>query len=119
MSTQLQSPAVQPTVVIAPVAPQAPRLHRFTVDQYHRMIEKGIITENDKVELIDGQIVNMSPVGPSHYCAVQKLDDALSAVLPSGWHVRPQGPVTLDTGEPEPDVAIARGAIEDWNKRHP
>lgn len=43
----------------------------------------------------------------------------LRRIVPAGWHIRPQGPITLQTGEPEPDVAIARGDIDDWKLQHP
>lgn len=104
----------------APVVPLGPAtLRRFTVDQYHRMIEANIIGENDRVELVDGWIVEMSPIGPPHMTCVSLLAAALQERLPRGWTVRVQGPVTLANSEPEPDIAIVRGSIRDYVRRHP
>jgi Uma2 family endonuclease len=83
------------------------------------MIETSILDENDKVELLDGWIVQMPPVGPSHFACIQRIARVLSSLLPKTWHVRPQGPLTLSASEPEPDVTIAKGDIRDWTDRHP
>jgi Uma2 family endonuclease len=94
-------------------------VRRFTVDQYHRMIETGILTENDHVELLDGWILEMSPIGPPHATCVSLILDALQQKLPSGWLIRAQSPITLAAGEPEPDVTVVRGSIRDYRDRHP
>ncbi len=94
-------------------------LRRFTVDQYHRMIEANIIGENDRVELVNGWIVEMSPIGPPHMTCVSLLAAILQERLPRGWTSRVQGPVTLSNSEPEPDIAIVRGSIRDYVKRYP
>jgi Uma2 family endonuclease len=96
-----------------------PPVRRFTVDQYHRMIETGILTENDHVELLDGWILEMSPIGPPHATCVSLILDALQQKLPSGWLIRAQSPITLAAGEPEPDVTVVRGSIRDYRDRHP
>jgi Uma2 family endonuclease len=61
----------------------------------------------------------MSPVGPLHFACIQTIARVLNSIVPKGWHVRPQGPITLTASEPEPDVAIAKGHIRDWSERHP
>jgi Uma2 family endonuclease len=97
----------------------APPVRRFTVDEYHRMVETGILSENDRVELLDGWILEMSPIGPPHATSVGLLCAALAELMPPGWLVRAQAPVTLATGEPEPDVTIVRGGLRDYRDRHP
>jgi Uma2 family endonuclease len=96
-----------------------PPVRRFTVDQYHRMIETGILAENDRVELLDGWILEKSPVGPPHATCVSLIVDALQQKLPSGWLIRAQSPITLAAGEPEPDVTVVQGSIRDYRDRHP
>lgn len=103
----------------APVSFVPAALRRFTVDQYHRMIEAKIIGENDRVELVNGWIVEMSPIGPPHMTCVSLLAAILQEQLSSGWTVRVQGPVTLSSSEPEPDIAVVRGGIRDYVNRHP
>jgi Uma2 family endonuclease len=93
--------------------------HRFSVGQYHRMIETGILDENDKVELIEGLILEMSPIGSPHSYTVDELYSAIGNVLPPGWKVYIQRPVTLATGEPEPDNSVVRGGSADYKLRHP
>jgi Uma2 family endonuclease len=107
------SPSTVPLIV------GTPPVRRFTVDQYHRMIETGILTENDHVELLDGWILEMSPVGPPHATCVSLIVDALQQKLPSGWLIRAQSPITLAAGEPEPDVTVVQGSIRDYRDRHP
>jgi Uma2 family endonuclease len=101
-----------------PLAVAAPPVRRFTVDQYHRMIETGILGENDRVELLDGWIIEKSPIGPPHMTCVRLIVAILQEQLPAGWHARMQGPITLATSEPEPDITVVRGAIRDYRDRH-
>jgi Uma2 family endonuclease len=119
MSTPpITSETVSPSTV-EPLAAALLPVRRFTVDQYHRMIETGILGENDRVELVNGWIVEMSPIGPPHMTSVSLIFAALQERLPAGWIVRVQGPVTLQTGEPEPDLVVARGSLRDYRDRHP
>lgn len=104
---------------IWPLSANAPPVRRFTVDQYHRMIETGILGENDRVELIDGWIIDMSPIGPPHATCVALILAALRDRLPPGWILRAQDPITLDSSEPEPDIAVVRGAVRDYRDHHP
>jgi len=76
--------------------------HRFTVDEDHRLIEVGILTENDDLELIDGYLVEKLPHDPIHDGTIQVVEDALRQVLTSGWCIRVQSVVTLSRSEPEP-----------------
>lgn len=93
---------------------------RFSVDRYERMVEAGILTEDDRVELVSGEIVEMTPIDPAHAHAV----DALTLLLVEGVRrqavVRVQHPVRLPPdSEPEPDVALARSKAEGYHRRHP
>jgi len=119
MSTQLDISAFPPPPVVLPTAQWEPHCRRFSVDEYHRMIETGVLTENDRVQLIDGWIIEMPPIGPSHGTSTSLADDIIRQALPSGWYVRVQLPITLPTGEPEPDIVVARGQVRDYSKRHP
>lgn len=94
-------------------------VHRFTVDKYHRMIETGILAENDRVELLDGWILEESPIGPPDATCVSLIIEALQHMLPAGCCIRAQVPITLATGEPEPDVTVVRGGIRDYRDHHP
>lgn len=96
-----------------------PAARRFTVDEYHRMIDSSILTENDRVELIDGWVIEMPPIGPEHSTANSLTGQAIEALLPAGWIVRYQDPITLAASEPEPDVVVARGTVRDYARRHP
>jgi Uma2 family endonuclease len=95
------------------------RLYRFTVDQYHRMGESGILRESEPVELIEGFIVAMSPKSVAHRYAVDALLAILPTMLAQEWYASGQNPMRLGGSEPEPDVAILRGSYRDYHDRHP
>src|SRR3990167_11336025 len=81
---------------------------RFSVKDYHRMIEAGILTEDDRVELLEGEIVEMGRPGPPHQGTVDRLNRLFTSRLGDRVIVRVQGPVLLASveSEPEPDVAL-------------
>jgi Uma2 family endonuclease len=84
---------------------------RFTVEEYEQMGEVGILTEDDRVELIEGEIVAMSPIGPRHVDSVGILSRLLTFAVPSDVLVLVQSPVRLPNAtEPEPDIALVRFA---------
>lgn len=86
-----------------------PSLWRFTVTDYHRMAEAGILTEDDRVELIDGEIIQMSPIGGQHVDCVSRLNELLVDRRGTRFRVNIQSPVRLSGyHEPEPDVAVVR-----------
>jgi Uma2 family endonuclease len=99
--------------------PQWSGLRPFTVAEYHKMIDAGILTPDDRVELLDGYLVNKMPQNTPHCSAVQRLNKRLIRMPLIGWDIRCQAPITLVSGEPEPDCAIVRG--DDWtfDTRHP
>jgi Uma2 family endonuclease len=94
-------------------------IYRFTVEQYHRMTETGILTDNDRVELLEGLIVDKMPRNPPHDAAITRINRRLLRVLPEDWLLRVQSAVALRDSEPEPDFAIVPGPEEAYDKRHP
>ncbi len=80
---------------------------KFTVEQYHKMAESGILTENDRVELIRGEIIEMSPIGRRHAACVNRLVRLFTQCLGERMILSPQNPVELDdTSEPQPDIVL-------------
>jgi Uma2 family endonuclease len=94
-------------------------VYRFTVDQYHQMIKAGILTENDRVELLEGWIVPKMPHNPPHDGTVWLAQTTLLAVLPKQWILRVQSAITTADSEPEPDLAVARGPGLRYFTTHP
>ena len=82
---------------------------RFTVDEYHRMAEAGILGEDDRVELLEGEIVEMSPIGWRHQACVDRLTQWLVPALQGRAILRPQGPIRLgEDSAPQPDLVVLR-----------
>jgi Uma2 family endonuclease len=82
---------------------------RFDVEEYHLMAEAGILHEDDRVELIEGDIVEMNPIGSRHAACVRELTWLLSGRLGEELRLDVQNPVRLDGGlEPQPDLAVLR-----------
>lgn len=92
---------------------------RFSIDQYHKMIQSGIITNDDPVELIEGWIIQKMPKNPPHRAATKLTRNAIESIIPKGWYVDGQEPITLEDSEPEPDVVVVRGETRDYLNRHP
>jgi Uma2 family endonuclease len=94
--------------------------HRFSVAEYYRMGEVGILGEDDRVELVDGQIVEMPPIGPGHATSVTAVANRLAALVGDRALVRTQQPVRLgDLSEPLPDVALVRPPNDRYADAHP
>jgi Uma2 family endonuclease len=94
-------------------------VRRFTVDEYHRMIAAGVFAEDDRLELLDGWIIAKPAQTSPHVTVLGRADAVLRGVLPAGWHVRIRSAITTADSEPEPDLAIVRGAARDYLSRHP
>ncbi len=93
---------------------------RFTLDEYHRLIQLGFLTEDDRIELIRGELVQMAAKGTSHSVCNTKLARELDRLVGDRAVVRTQEPIILPTdSEPEPDVIIARGQPDDYLSNHP
>ena len=93
---------------------------RFSVADYYRMLESGILTEEDRVELIDGEIVEMSPIDPIHAANVRRLDRQLQKLVGDQAIVDVQNPIRLDDyNEPQPDLTVLRWDEDFYEQRHP
>src|SRR5947207_11306032 len=92
---------------------------RFSVDEYHRLTELGILTEDDNLELIEGYLVLKMARNPPHDGALHRTLKRLLKALPAGWDIRVQSAVTLTLSEPEPDLVVVRQAGDDSASRHP
>ena len=95
------------------------RLRRFSTDEYHKMIESGILTSNARVELLEGWIIKKMSQNPPHAGSVCRINRWLGRCLPDAWSFRCQGPITLADSEPEPDFTLARGEQGTYDCRHP
>ncbi|MCI0639472.1 MAG: Uma2 family endonuclease [Gemmataceae bacterium] len=102
-----------------PPLPATFYVHRFSVEDYHRMIAAGILTSDHRVELLNGWIVDQMPQNPPHSSSVRKVSRFFSEILPENWFVSAQLPITLANSEPEPDIAIVQGTEDDFVSRHP
>jgi Uma2 family endonuclease len=94
--------------------------HRLTLDEFHRLGAVGILGDEDRVELLDGQLVDMSPIGPRHALAVDALNELLLMAVAGRAGVRVQNPIELDGGtEPHPDIALVRRPWRGHPNAHP
>jgi Uma2 family endonuclease len=94
-------------------------LHRITVDQYHRMIASGVLTKEDRCELIHGLLVEKPRINPHHAVVVSRLTRWFVTALGAAFVVRVQLPITLSDSEPEPDLVLAAGQDGDYVGHHP
>ena len=93
---------------------------RFTREAYHRMFEAGIFVNSPRVELLNGEIVMMSPIGPEHVALISILTEFFAKQLPDTMQCRIQAPVLLSNhSEPEPDLAIVRRRPDSYRTQHP
>lgn len=93
---------------------------RFTVDEYYWMARVGILGEDDRVQLIDGEIVEMPPIGPEHAGTVSQFSEGFTTRYTDAAQVRVQNPIRLDEyNEPEPDVALVRRRADFYRLAHP
>ena len=93
-------------------------LYKWTVEDYHQIIASGVL-EGKSVELLQGEIVTMSPEKPIHSSRIDTVADYLRNLLQGIAKVREAHPVTLDNSEPEPDIAIVRLQADNYASRHP
>lgn len=93
---------------------------RFSRAEYEKLIEIGFFQPGDPIELIGGELMVAEPQGAEHYTAIRRTARALEVAFGSGWDVRTQGPIGLDDeSEPEPDVAVVPGSLDDYSREHP
>lgn len=97
-----------------------PQRRRLTVDDFAKMCEAGILSADDRVELIDGELVEMPPMGPPHAGIVNHLAKILILHLGDRADVRVQSSVLLSRfTQPEPDLAVVRPDLDHYLQRHP
>ena len=117
MSAVAASPA--PPFIGLPMGSRVSSFRRFTVPEYHKLIEIGILTEDDNLELLDGHLVKKVSRNAPHDGTIDLFRETVARLLPAGWMLRCQQAVTLPASEPEPDFAVARGTVRTYLTRHP
>lgn len=96
------------------------RDHRWTRFEYERIVAAGGFAADARIELLDGEIIDMSPQKCSHATAVGLVEEALRLCIDGGCHIRSQKPLALDDrSEPEPDIAVVPGQLRDYAQAHP
>jgi Uma2 family endonuclease len=94
--------------------------HRITVDEYYRMAEVGILPPDARVELIEGEIIDMAPIGSGHGGTVMQLDRLLQRAVGDRAYVLVQSAERLsDISEPQPDFALVKPRPDFYKKKHP
>ncbi|MEM8830168.1 MAG: Uma2 family endonuclease [Cyanobacteria bacterium P01_G01_bin.19] len=93
-------------------------LYKWSVEDYHQIIESGIL-EGKSVELLEGEIITVSPEKPLHSSRIDSVADYLRSVLQGKAKVREAHPITLDNSEPEPDIAIVKFDLNNYAVHHP
>ena len=120
--------AMAPEVAAIPAAPATAdtaagltrEKRKFTVAEYYRMAEVGILGRDERVELIEGEIIVMAPIGEPHATVVDRLTLAFAEVSRGRFIVRVQNPLRLDAGtEPQPDLALLRRRADFYINNHP
>ncbi len=93
---------------------------KFTVEQFHKMAESGILNEDDRVELIRGEIIEMAAIGTKHAAYVRRLDKVLHRKLGDEVIISVQNPIGLDdSSEPQPDVVLLQPREDFYASAHP
>jgi Uma2 family endonuclease len=93
--------------------------HVWTRQEYHRMAELGLF-DGRRVELIEGQVIDMAAMKSPHAAAIDLVDAALKVVFSADYYIRQQKPFVIsDISEPEPDVAVVPGTVRDYAEAHP
>jgi Uma2 family endonuclease len=99
---------------------ERPTLYRWTRRQYARLIDRGVLDEDEPIELLDGLLFVKEPQSSPHRTAVGLVAKALERAFGDGWFVQVQSPIGLDDrSEPEPDVCVIRGSLRDYVDAHP
>jgi Uma2 family endonuclease len=102
---------------LAPSVPSEPT--RITVERYLGLVEAGVLTVDDRVELLEGVVVAMTPSNPPHAAAIARANEALRSAIGKRAHIRPQLSLVLGRSVPEPDLAVVPGSVGDYDEAHP
>jgi Uma2 family endonuclease len=105
---------------LPPAVPTLP-VRRYTLDEYHHLIETGFFREDDRIELLNGWIVAKMGINPPHASAVTRLSRRLARLLGEPWLVREQSSITIrpSDSEPEPDITVVPGPEDAYDSHHP
>ena len=115
-----QGPPESAAVTPPEALPPAREKRKFTVAEYYRMAEVGILHHTERVELLDGEIIVMAPIGIPHATGVRRMERVLHQALGAAAAISVQNPVRLDDhSEPEPDIALLRFREDDYATAHP
>ncbi len=113
----------KPPQQITPLPPAVTTLpvRRFTLDEYHHLIESGFLQEDDRVELLNGWIVAKMGINPSHASSLTRLSRRLNRLFGDDWLVREQSSLTISSSdsELEPDIVVVPGPEGEYDSRHP
>jgi Uma2 family endonuclease len=108
------------TILTKAASNGSPKLYEMSVEKYHQLIEAGIFSKNDKVELIEGRIVEMSPKGVLHATAMSRITRSMIRHFDEKAVIRIQDPILLnDKSEPEPDLVLAQLPDVRYMLHHP
>jgi len=107
------------TVKQLPLLATIAGFRRFSVAEYHRLCEIGLLTEDDDIELLEGYLINKMSRNPPHDGVLSDLAEILGAQRPHDWRIRSQCAITLPDSEPEPDLALVRPDPDRYRNRHP
>lgn len=118
MPTVVRVPRPKPPARLPPAYPPLP-VRRFSVEEYHRLIEIGLFNSGERYELIHGWIVPKMPTNPTHASVVRRLDRILQRLAAGAAVVGVQQPITTPDSEPEPDLTVSRGPEDLYFTRHP
>jgi len=94
--------------------------HFFTVDEYYLMAQSGVFAQDDRIELIEGEVIEMSPIGKRHAACVRRLDRVLNHNASESAIVSVQAPISIgEFSEPQPDVALLKPRADFYSNSHP
>ncbi|MBK8118426.1 MAG: Uma2 family endonuclease [Sulfuritalea sp.] len=92
--------------------------HRWSVEEYHQMAQAGLLDETDRVELIEGELIDMAPIGSKHAFRVDSIARALQRAAGTSFLVRVQNPILLgELSELQPDIAVVKD--KNYSEAHP
>ncbi len=106
-----------PSGILGPLPPLPPR--RWTVDEYHHLLQTGVLRSGEPVELLEGWLVTKMIRNPPHEQALDIAQNVLRNFLPADWRLRVQTAITTGDSEPEPDLAVIRNPISRYANRLP
>ncbi|MFB6214898.1 MAG: Uma2 family endonuclease [Candidatus Bipolaricaulia bacterium] len=96
------------------------RKRRFTVEEYYKLAQAGVLSEDDRVELIEGEIIEMVPIGSRHAACVKRLNHQLSQKIEEAIIISVQDPIRLsEHSEPQPDLALLEPRPDYYADEHP